>query len=167
VIYRPVDLPPEWALTQGTVLRRIVAFVLDWVILLIAVKFVAMLLFMFGILTLGLGLPLLGLLPAVPVFYNWLSLISPLSATPGQAMMGLLVRRNNDLGRPGALEALVWVIGFYVSLALSGVPLLLALFTVRRRTAHDLASGLVLVRADVLTRAPPFWHMRSGGSPFA
>jgi uncharacterized RDD family membrane protein YckC len=124
-------------------------------------------LFVFGVVTLGLGLPLLGLLPAVPVFYNWLSLISGLSATPGQAMMGLVVRRFDDLGPPTGLSALVWVVGFYVSVALSGLPFLLALFTTGRRTAHDLASGLIVVRARALTRGPGFWHMRTGGSPYA
>ncbi len=154
-------------LTRGTILRRIVAFVLDGIVLLIAIKLLAALLFVFGIVTLGLGMPLLGLLPVVPVLYNWLSLLTGLSATPGQAMMGLVVRRFDDLGPPGGLAALVWVIGFYVSVALSGLPFLLALFTTGRRTAHDLASGLIVVRARALTRGPGFWHMRAGGSPYA
>jgi uncharacterized RDD family membrane protein YckC len=164
VIYRTYD---SHDLTRGTIARRIVAFVLDGLILLIAVKLLAALLFVFGILTLGLGMPLLGLLPVVPVLYNWLSLLTGLSATPGQAMMGLIVRRNDDLGPPTALMALIWVIGFYASLALSGLPLLLALFTERRRTVHDLISGLVVVRAQALTRGPGFWNMRAGGSPYA
>jgi uncharacterized RDD family membrane protein YckC len=167
VTYHPYDPPPDWALTQGTILRRIIAFILDGLILLIVVKLLAAALFVFGIITLGLGMPLLGALPVVPLLYNWLSLLTPLSATPGQAMMGLIVRRNEDLGPPGAVAALVWIIGFYVSLALSGVPLLLALFTVRRRTAHDLISGLVLVRVQALTPRPGFWNMPAGGSPYA
>ena len=163
--------PPPWedlpGLAHGTLLRRVIGFVLDGVIVLIVVKLLAVLLFVFGIATLGLGLPLLGALPAVPVLYNWLSLLSPLSATPGQAIAGLVVVRDEDLGPPGALAALIWVIGFYLSLALSGLPLLLALFTRRHRTAHDLVAGLAVVRARALTGGPGFWNMRAGGSPSA
>ena len=165
MIYRPYHDPRD--LTRGTRTRRIVAFVLDGLILLIGVKLLAAALFVFGVITLGLGMPLLSLLPVVPLLYNWLSLLSPLSATPGQAMVGLAVRRDADLGPPGGLAALVWVLGFYVSLALSGLPLLLALFTEGKRTGHDLLSGLVVVRARALTGGPRFWNMRAGGSPFA
>jgi uncharacterized RDD family membrane protein YckC len=163
--------PPPWedlpGLAHGTLLRRVIGFVLDGVIVLIVVKLLAVLLFVFGIVTLGLGLPLLGALPVVPVLYNWLALLSPLSATPGQALAGLVVVRDDDLGPPGALAALIWVIGFYVSLALSGLPLLLALFTRRHRTAHDLVAGLAVVRSRALTGGPGFWNMRAGGSPYA
>ena len=157
---------PE-ALLRGTRTRRIVAFVLDGLILLIGIKLLAVLLFTFGILTLGLGMPLLGLLPVVPLLYNWLSLLSGLSATPGQAMAGLAVRRDADLGPPGGLAALIWTLGFYVSLALSGLPLLLALFTEHKRTGHDVISGLVIVRARALTSRPQFWNMGPGGTPYA
>jgi len=156
-----------WALTHGTIWRRIVAFVLDGIIVLILVKAIAVVLILFGVVTLGLGLPLLALLPTVPVFYNWLTVMSGLSATPGQALMGLVVRRDEDLGPPGGFAALIWVIGFYVSLALSGLPLLLALFSARRRTAHDVIAGLVVVRAEALTGSAWSWNMRAGGPPFA
>ena len=156
-----------YALIRGTITRRLLAFVLDALILFMVVRLLGGVLTVFGIVTLGLGMPLLGVLPVVPVLYNWISLLSPLSATPGQAMMGLIVRRDRDLGPPGAIAALIWVAGFYVSLAFSGLPLLLALFTLRRRTAHDLLAGLVVVRARALTGGPGYWNMRMGGSPFA
>ena len=71
----------------------------------------------------------------------------PASATPGQQALGLVVRRNDDLGRPTPLQALVFTLVFYLTLATTGLLLLFALFTVRQRTLHDLASGLVVVRA--------------------
>jgi uncharacterized RDD family membrane protein YckC len=158
----------DYELTHGTILRRIVAFVLDGVIVAVISAMLWVILFLFGLLTLGLGMPLLGLLPVVPLLYNWFSVLSPLSATPGQALMGLVVRRDADLGPPEPLAALVWVLVFYVSLALSGIPLLLALFTARRRTAHDIAAELVVVRAQALTRAAASWNMPpAGGPPFA
>ncbi len=75
-----------------------------------------------------------------------LFLAGPLSATPGQSMLGLIVRRNDDFGQPTRLQALVSTLLFYLTLATSGLLLLVALFTVRRRTLHDLLSGLVVVR---------------------
>jgi uncharacterized RDD family membrane protein YckC len=153
----------EMLLTEGTLIRRLIAFAIDGVIVVMLLKLLSIALFIFGILTLGLGFSLYALLPLVAPLYNWLSLLSPLCATPGQALLGLVVCRNDDLGPPGAVAALVWVIGFYVSLACSGVPLLLALLTQRRRTLHDIVSGLVVVRAGALTRAVGSWNMVDGG----
>jgi uncharacterized RDD family membrane protein YckC len=155
------------ALTGGVIARRIGAFLVDGCIVVVIWKLLAIAFFVFGILTLGLGMPLLALLPVLPPLYNWVGLVSPLSATPGQALLGLCVRRNDDLGPPGGFAAIIWVLGFYVSLALSGLPLLLAVFSPRRRTLHDFASGLVVVRAQALTPAPGLRNMAAGGPPFA
>ena len=157
----------EAMLSEGTIVRRVGAFVADGVLVLIIVKILAVFLFVFGILTLGLAMPLLALLPFVAPLYNWLGLVSPLSATPGQALFGLTVRDHVDLGPPGAIPALVWTVGFYASIALSGAPLLLALFNPRHRTAHDILSGLVVVRARALTGWLGPWNMSAGGSPDA
>ena len=54
---------------------------------------------------------------------------------------------------------------FYATLATSGLLLLIALFTARRRTLHDLISGLVVVRTRALTGSPASWNM-PGGSPY-
>ncbi len=163
----------DW-LTREVLVRRVLGFLVDLLLIGAIVAGLWAGLLLFGLLTLGLGFPLLGLLPAVPPLYHFLFLASPLSATPGQALMGLVVRRNADLGRPDVLEALVSVVGFYVTLALGAVLLVVALLTTRKRTLHDLASGLVVVRAEVLANVtqpltPPGgdWNMRSGGFPNA
>jgi uncharacterized RDD family membrane protein YckC len=122
-------------------------------------------LMLFGLVTLGLGLPLLGILPFVPFCYHMLFLAGPASATPGQSALGLVVRRNDDLGHPTPVQALVSTLLFYATLATSGLLLLIALFTVRRRTLHDLISGLVVVRTRALTGSPASWNM-PGGSPY-
>ncbi len=163
----------DW-LTHGVPSRRIVALLVDLLLITLIAAALWAGLFLFGLLTLGLGFPLLALLPAVPPLYHFLFLASPLSATPGQALMGLVVRRNDDLGRPDVLEALVSVVGFYVTLALGAIWLVAALLTTRRRTLHDLVAGLVVVRSDALaSMLPPLttpqggWNMRSGGAPHA
>jgi uncharacterized RDD family membrane protein YckC len=159
----PLD---EDLLIEGVLTRRVFAWLID--VLLIMLIFVALwfALVLFGLLTLGLGLPLLGILPFVPFCYHMVFLAGPASATPGQQALGLVVRRNDDLGRPTPVQALVSTLLFYVTLATSGLLLLLALFTVHRRTLHDLLSGLVVVRSRALTRGLGSWNMQ-GGSPYA
>jgi uncharacterized RDD family membrane protein YckC len=165
MIYRanPFD---EDLLTEGVLTRRVFAWLID--VLLIALIMVALwfTLMLFGLLTLGLGLPLLGILPFVPFCYHMLFLTGPPSATPGQSALGLIVRRNDDLGRPTPVQAVVSTLLFYATLATSGLLLLVALFTVHRRTLHDLLSGLVVVRSRALTRGLGSWNMQ-GGSPYA
>jgi uncharacterized RDD family membrane protein YckC len=48
--------------------------------------------------------------------------------------------------RPTMAQALVWTILFWLSFALACVPFFLALLPPRHRAAHDLLSGLVIVR---------------------
>jgi uncharacterized RDD family membrane protein YckC len=164
----PID--EDW-LTEGVLTRRVFAWLVD--VLLIALICLALwfALTLFGLLTLGLGLPLLGILPLVPFCYHLLFLAGRRSATPGQSALGLVVRRNDDFGRPTPVQALVSTVLFYATLATTGLLLLIALFTVRRRTLHDLVSGLVVVRAQrlqngPLTRGAGSWNM-PGGSPYA
>jgi uncharacterized RDD family membrane protein YckC len=119
---------------------------------------------MFGLLTLGLGFGAMSILPFVPFCYHFFSLLGMASATPGQRIMGLTVRRNDDLGPPTGLQAFLSVLLFYLTMATSGLLLVVALFTVRHRTLHDLVSGLVVVRVQALTAPSGGWNMYGGTS---
>lgn len=157
----------EDALLRDVLGRRIAAFLVDAVLLglICAVLWVA--LFGFGVLTLGLGMPLLALLPLAPLAYNWLALMGPAAATPGQALLGLTVRRDADLATPDAFAALVWALAFYATVALGAIWLAFALVSRRHRALHDVLSGLVVVRAKALTDGPGFANMPGGRTPFA
>ena len=142
------------ALTDGVLTRRALAWLVDAVLIggvAVAVWFACLL---FGILTLGLGWMAFGLIPLIPFAYNWLFLAGGMSATPGQSLMWLTVRQLDTLEPPNAAQALVSTVGYYVTLATSGLLLLAALLTSRHRTLHDVVSGLVVVRAPILRRAP-------------
>jgi uncharacterized RDD family membrane protein YckC len=155
-------------LTRGVMFRRALALLMDLVIIAVIAAVLWVILALFGVLTFGLGMPLLAVLPAVPPLYHFGTLASPLSATPGQKLMGLSVRRNSDLGRPDVLEALISVAVFYATLALGAIWLAVALVTTRHRTLHDLLSGLVVVRSEAvppLTGHDGAWNMRPGGPP--
>jgi uncharacterized RDD family membrane protein YckC len=149
-------------LTRGVMLRRMVAWVIDIVFAALIAGALWGMFLVFGILTLGLGLHLLALVPLVPFLYNMLTLASPLSGTPGQRMMGLMVRRDDDLTRPTLVQAAISTLFFYVTLAATGLLLVIALFTRRHRTLHDIFSGLVVVRTQALTPPAGFWNMPAG-----
>jgi uncharacterized RDD family membrane protein YckC len=165
MIYRMNPMDDDW-LTEGVLARRLFAWLIDVLILGLLFAILSFVLLLFGLLTLGLGLPLLGLLPLVPFCYHAGFLAGPTSATPGQSALGLVVRRNDDLGPPSLLQAIISTLVFFATLATTGLLLLVALFTIRKRTLHDLASGLVVVRARALTARVGSWNMQ-GGSPYA
>lgn len=151
-------------LTGGVLSRRCVAWLIDILFIALLVWALWWILVMFGILTLGLGFGAMSVLPFVPFCYHFASLASAASATPGQRIMGLIVRRNDDLGPPSGLQALIAVLMFYLTLATSGFLLVVALFTTRHRTLHDLASGLVVVRLAALAADGGGWNMYGGTS---
>jgi uncharacterized RDD family membrane protein YckC len=159
---------PDEYLTAGVITRRVFAWVTDLMLIGCLIAALWVLCLAFGILTLGFGWPVFGVLPFVPFGYHFLFLAGPLSATPGQGLLGLVVRRNEDLGRPTPLQALLSTGLYYATIATSGLLLLLALFTVNKRTLHDLLSGLVVVRTRALDAMVPMdpppevWNAPSG-----
>lgn len=142
------------AFTDGVLSRRAIAWLLDAMLIAVVAVCVWFACLLFGILTLGLGWMAFGVIPAIPFVYNLLFLVGGMSATPGQAMMGLTVRQYDTLEPPNGAQALVSTIGYYVTLATSGILLLAALLTNRHRTLHDVVSGLVVVRGGVLRSMP-------------
>ncbi|MBV9785571.1 MAG: RDD family protein [Acidisphaera sp.] len=145
----------EELLTDGVLSRRFWAWVIDALLIMAIVAALWVVLLIFGFMTLGLGLPLLNFVPVVPLAYNFLFVASPAAATPGQQVLGLIVLRNDDLGRPTPLQALLWTIGFYVTLAAGAIWLCVAFFTVRRRALHDLLGNVVVVRRRALVSHRP------------
>jgi uncharacterized RDD family membrane protein YckC len=157
----PADRTGLWEeqLTEGVMLRRLLAWCIDLVILAVLVGALFAVLLVLGVLTLGLSLPMLGLLPVVPVLYHWLTLGGRRNASPGQALMGLTVRNWDDLAPPTILQALGFTLLLYVTLAAGAVWVLVALVTPQHRCFHDMLSGLVVVRAGALTRLADGWNM--------
>jgi uncharacterized RDD family membrane protein YckC len=146
-------------LTHGVMWRRFVAWIIDGILIGLLLTAAWSVCLAIGIVTLGFGFPIFGVLPAIPLLYHWLTLSSPMSASPGQAVMGLTVRNDEDLLPPTPFEALAFTVLLYLTLALGAIWVLVALFTIRHRTFHDMLSGLVVVRARALTRSPGFGNM--------
>lgn len=156
------DMEEDW-LVKGVVKRRCFAWIIDGILVGSLVALAWHLCLVFGILTLGLGFPLFGALPAIPLLYTWVFTASSMGATPGMALMGLVLARNDDLGQPSALATLGWTIAYYVTMAAGVIWLFVALITTRKRTIHDLLSGLVVVRTKALTDLWVAGIMPNGG----
>jgi len=144
--YDPATNPE---LFDGVVSRRVVAFLIDFLILSIPVVFVSMFIFVIGIVTFGLGFLFYGLLwPAMVIWalaYYGLTLGSPASATVGMRAMDIEMR--TWYGSPayfvlGAVHAVV----FWVTVSmLTPFILLVCLFNQRRRCLHDMLVGTVVI----------------------
>jgi uncharacterized RDD family membrane protein YckC len=150
------DTNPE--LFEGVLARRVVAFIIDFVIIAIPLVLAAMFIFAFGIITLGLGWALYWLLPAASVVwalvYFGLTLGSPHSATIGMRVMDLEMRTWYGAPAYFVLGA-VHAIAFWFTVSFfSPFVLLVAFFNERSRLLHDIMLGTVIinnsVRASVL-----------------
>ena len=152
----PSDLPPaELPLPpfEGVVGRRVAAWAIDAAFLLVMSWVIWGTATLATLLTLGLAGGLLLLLPwgmALPILYGTLSIASPLSATPGQAVMGLVVRSADGGGAPTLGQAFTATTLHALTWAAGGWPLLAVAFSSRRRTLHDLFSGTLVMRAAAL-----------------
>src|SRR6266705_1484261 len=149
-------------LFEGVLARRVVAFFIDLLILGLPLLFLSLFIFLFGLITFGLGWLLFWLLsPAAIIWallYYGMTFGSPASATIGMRAMDLQMR--TWYGAPayfllGAVHAVV----FWITVsALTPLILLVGFFNERRRLLHDMLVGTVVInneaRAAALRRAP-------------
>lgn len=134
---------------DGVLTRRVLAFAIDYLIVLMLLVPAWVILFVFSLLTLGLGFYLFPIsFFIVAGLYFALTLGGPHQATPGMRVMDLTMERDD--GRPLDFSiALVHVIAFWVINSLLTPFLLLAgLFTSRKRLIHDMLLGTCVVRAS-------------------
>jgi uncharacterized RDD family membrane protein YckC len=147
------DPTTEPELFRGVLTRRIVAFLIDIVVISVPVVAGYLFIALFGLITLGLGWMLFWLAwPATVVWaivYYGASIGGAHSATLGMRVMDLELR--TWYGAPGyfVLGAMHAVL-FWVSISfLSPLVLLVGLFDRRRRLLHDLVLGTVVINSSV------------------
>lgn len=148
--YDPATQPE---LFEGVLARRVIAFMIDVIIIAIVATPLAALLALFilalGIITFGIGWILFALIwPALVIWaivYFGMTLGSPASATIGMRIMDLEMR--TWYGAPayfvlGAVHAIV----FWISVsALTPFIVLVCFFNDRRRLLHDMVLGTVVI----------------------
>ena len=144
-------------LFEGVLSRRVLAFFIDVSLIAIPVILAALFIFVFGLVTLGLGWALYWLLsPAAVIWaliYYGVTLGSPASATLGMRAMDIEMR--TWYGAPlyfllGAVHAIV----FWITVsALTPLILLIGLFNDRRRLLHDMLVGTVVINNEARAEA--------------
>jgi len=149
-------------LTDGVLTRRVFAWFIDVFILGVVVWLAGIVILALGVVTLGLGFGLLAGLPALGFFYHALFVAGAHCATPGQRLLDLSVRREEDLGPPGLFRAVVFTIGLWITLGSACLLLLVAPFTPRKRALHDIVAGVIVVRNRALTLGPHSMNMGFG-----
>ena len=155
--YHPAANPE---LFEGVLARRCMAFLIDVTIIAIPVLFAAIFIFIFGLITLGLGWALYWLIsPATVIWaivYYGMTFGGPASATIGMRVMDIEMR--TWYGAPayfvlGAVHAIVyWITVSF----LTPLVLLVAFFNERRRLLHDMLVGTIVInnrnRSEALRR---------------
>lgn len=135
---------------RGVRTRRIFAFMVDYLIIgLLLIPF-AIIVFLLGLITLGLGWSLFAVMgPAVALLYVWFTLGGPNQSTVGMAMMGIRLERLD--GRPvdGVLAVVHTVLFWAGNVILTPLILLAPLLLDRKRTVHDLLLGTVVTRTPL------------------
>ena len=144
-------------LFEGVLSRRLLAFFIDVVIIAVPVMAAAIVIFLFGIVTLGLGWMLFWLLSPASVIwalaYYGLTMGSAASATIGMRAMDIEIR--TWYGGPayfllGAVHAVVYWVSVSV---LTPFILLVGLFNTRRRLLHDMLVGTVVINNPIRAEA--------------
>ena len=159
--YDPIANPE---LFEGVLARRCVAFLIDVTIIVLPVLFAAIFIFIFGLVTFGLGWALYWLLsPAAvlwAILYYGFTLAAPASATLGMRIIDLEMR--TWYGAPayfllGAAHAVVyWITVSF----LTPFILLIAFLNERRRLLHDMLIGTVVInnRERAAAQKPGKWN---------
>lgn len=132
---------------DGVLGKRVIAFIVDYLIVLVLCGIAAIAVTFIGILTLGLGFmlyPLIFFVVAIP--YIGLTLGGSEQATPGMRMTGLRMVRIEGGPVDFWLAVIHAVLFWAFNAVLSPLILLLALFLDRRQTLHDRLLGVAMVR---------------------
>jgi uncharacterized RDD family membrane protein YckC len=152
--YDPVANPE---LFEGVLARRVVAFVIDLIVIAVPLIAAAMFIFVFGLITFGLGWALFWLLSPASViwalFYYGATLGGPASATLGMRAMEIEMR--TWYGAPayfvlGAVHAIVYWISVSV---FTPLILVVGFFNPRKRLLHDFVVGAVIVNGPARAAA--------------
>ena len=149
-------------LFEGVLSRRVLAFVIDVVVISVPVLLGTLFIAVLGLFTIGLGWFLFFLWwPAAVVWaivYYGMTLSSPASATIGMRVMDIEMRTWYGAPAYFVLGA-VHAIAFWLTVSLLTILILLVpLFNERRRALHDMLVGTIIVnnpaRAEALRRGP-------------
>ena len=151
-----------WAqpeLFSNVLTKRLLAFLIDLVVLSIPIVLAIMFITIFGVVTLGLGWMLFWLVSPFSVIwavaYYGFSLGGSRAATVGMRMLGIEMRTWSGQ-KPYFLLGAMHAVLYWVSVSfLTPAVVLVGLFNGRRRLLHDIVLGTVVVNAAVRPNLTP------------
>ncbi|MCX5493807.1 RDD family protein [Kaistia dalseonensis] len=144
----------EPELFSGVLSKRVLAFIVDAILVGLFLLLASVVIFALGVVTLGIGwfLFALPLFAIVAVLYVALTLGGPNAGTPGMRLAGLQIRSMSG-ERIGFIIAAAHALLFWFSLSfLTPLVLIVGLFSNRKRLLHDILLGTVIMNADPLIR---------------
>jgi uncharacterized RDD family membrane protein YckC len=136
--------------TDGTMGRRLVAYLIDIVVIALIMGVLWLIIGLLGLLTFGLGWGLYALLPLTAIVYNALTVSGAGQGTWGMRAAGLKVLDASTGGRVGMLAAAVHALLFYVAMGttLLVVDILIGLFRNDSRMGRDIITGITMIRTS-------------------
>ena len=121
-------------------IRRLLAMLLDGVILGLVMSLLGGILSLVGVSQLqGIGL-------AIPVIYHWYFWTSNDGQTPGKSVFRIRVI-SDDGSKISFASALIRAIGYHISALLFGLGFIWAIFDANNQTWHDKLAGTYVVNA--------------------
>tara|TARA_R110002126_G_scaffold155833_3_gene303104 strand:- start:127009 stop:127449 length:441 start_codon:yes stop_codon:yes gene_type:complete len=140
----------SWKCYEGVRTRRIMAFFIDYALVLALCVPVAIVIFFLGIFSFGLGWALYSVLFVIVALpYVGMTLGGSKQATPGMQITGIRIIRT-DGARVDPMLAMVHAVLFWAgNVILTPLVLLVSLFLDRKRLLHDVLLGVVILRDDV------------------
>ncbi len=133
---------------DGVLGRRVIAFLIDVMIIFALWIAAAVILLFAGIFTLGLAWLLFGaVFPVVALGYNAWTLSRPVSATVGMRLMDLEMRTWYGDRMYALLAAFHALLYYFTVTMLTPFVLLIAPFNNRKRCLHDFLAGTVVINA--------------------
>lgn len=146
-----VDPLVDPCLYDGVLSRRVLAFCVDFGVVLTLTVIASVVIFFLGVLTLGLGWLLYGaVFQTVAVLYSGATLGGDRASTWGMRLTGLTARLRSGK-KPGFVIAAVHVVLLYLSITfLTPFILLVGLFSHRKQLLHDLVLGTLFVDKGTL-----------------
>lgn len=138
---------------DGVLTRRMLAFVIDYLIVGALTVALAVAFFLLGVVTLGAGWLLFFVFGPATVLiiltYIWRTMGGPDQATVGMKMMGIKIYRMDGSPIDGMTAVVHSVLFWAGNVLLTPLILLATLFTDYKRTVHDLLLGTVVLRDRV------------------
>jgi len=139
----PVESPEYY---DGISVKRIIAYVIDFIICASLGLIGTVVASVAGIMTFGLLFgPLMAVLALIPIIYHTFLIASPESSTYGMRFVGIRVYRL-DGKRPETLQAFIQTaLFFFTAPPTSFLILLVGLFNTKRRCLHDMLAGTLVL----------------------